>query len=461
MFCKIKRKKIVATLLGMLCFLQIVPQQAAAAEYWPEGPVIETPSAIVMEAKTGTVLYEKNADEQLYPASITKIMTTLVAIENSSMDEIVTFSEKAVYLNEGDTSHIWRDIGEEMTMEQCLYAVMLESANECAWAVGEHVAGDIETFVGMMNEKAKELGCTNTHFNNPNGLPDENHWTTARDMALISKAAYENETFRIITGTARYVIPPTNKHSEQTYLQNHNEMLYPRKKTEYKYEYCTGGKTGYTDVSGSTLVTYAEKDGMALICVVMNTQAPLQWTDSTGLFEYCFDNFQIWNISENENRFASQEQKSVGTLTTNEPFACMDKEACIVLPKTAEFNDTAYQIRQDNSNESLAGAIQYTYNDRVVGEADIRITQSEVKKFPFDNIEEDKEEKTLTIDVKKVIWIGIGIVIAGVVLFGIKYFVDNIYIIRHKLEVRNYKRAKKSKKTKKENIKNRWKKRRK
>lgn len=158
-------------------------------------------------------------------------------------------------------------------------------------------------------------------------------------MALIARAAYQNETFRIIVGTARYTIPPTNKHAEQTDLQNHNEMLYPFQTNKYVYDGCTGGKTGYTNAANSTLVTYAERDGMTLICVVMNTQSPNQWLDSRNLFDYCFDNFQLFNIAENETNYTSAEQKNAGTLNTNEPFVDIDKDAGIVLPKTAEFSD--------------------------------------------------------------------------------------------------------------------------
>ena len=138
-------------------------------------PKIEAPSICVMEISTGTILFERDMDEVNYPASITKIMTALLAIENTKLDEIVTFSQDAVYKNEGDTSHISRDIGEEMTMEECLYGMMLESANECAWAIGEHIGGTMENFAKMMNDRAESLGCTNTHFQNPNGLPDEDH----------------------------------------------------------------------------------------------------------------------------------------------------------------------------------------------------------------------------------------------------------------------------------------------
>lgn len=161
-------------------------------------------------------------DEAHYPASITKIMTTLLALENGNLSDMVTFSDDAINNTEG--SGIARDYGEQMTLEQCLYGVMLESANECAYAVAEHVGGTVENFVDMMNAKAKELGCTNTHFANPHGLQDENHYTTAHDMALIAQAAYQNETFRIIIGTKMYTIPPTNKHAEETVLRNHHDM---------------------------------------------------------------------------------------------------------------------------------------------------------------------------------------------------------------------------------------------
>ena len=245
--------------------------QAQAAQ-WPTGPEVQASSAVVMDASTGTVLFEKDADTPRYPASITKIMTTLLALENCSLDEVVHFSATAVYENEGGTSHIARDLDEEMTLEQCLYAIMLESANECSYAVAEHVGGgDYQKFIDMMNAKAAELGCTNTHFNNCNGLPDPNHVVSARDMALISREAIKNSMFRKIVGTVRYEIPPTNKHADPTPLNNHHQMISAYKGRQNLYEYCVGGKTGWTSDAGNTLVTFAEKDGMTLICVVMQT----------------------------------------------------------------------------------------------------------------------------------------------------------------------------------------------
>jgi D-alanyl-D-alanine carboxypeptidase len=430
-------------MLAVSCVLCSGQNVAFASEYWPEGPEIETPNAILMEASTGTILYEKDAYSSQYPASITKIMTTLIALENADLNEVVTFSNEAIDNTEG--SGIARDYGEQMTMEQCLYAVMLNSANECAYAVAEHVGGgDVNRFVDMMNEKAAELGCVNTHFSNPHGLFDEDHYTCCYDMALIAKAAYENETFRIITGTARYTIPPTNKHSEETQLQNHNEMLYPWQYYNYVYEYCTGGKTGYTSVARSTLVTYAEKDGMTLICVVMHTESPNQWTDSRLLFDYGFDNFQLLNIADHENRYNDTETVETGYLNDNEPFVDIDQNAGIVMPKTADFLDATPRITYEDTDENVVGSISYTYAGREVGSADIKKTGVKVQGFVFDNqkSEEEKEQDTKTVQIKAsaIIVAVLAAVVLIALLIAIKKFSDNYYIIRHNMEVRKARR---------------------
>lgn len=466
---KTRRKKLLCLVLVFTSLAFLKPQPVSASEYWPEPPEIESMSAIVMELSTGTILYEKETQQDYYPASITKIMTTLIALENSDLNEVVTFSDNAIDSTSG--SGIARDYGEQMSMEYCLYGVMLASANECAAAVAEHVGGTIDNFVAMMNKKAKELGCVNTHFNNPHGLPDENHYTCAYDMALIAQAAYQNETFRIITGTARYTIPPTNKHSEPTPLQNHNEMLYPFKHTKYVYEYCTGGKTGWTSVANSTLVTYAEKDGMSLVCVVMNVQAPGHWTDSRHLFDYAFDNFQIMNIVENETRYDSSENIAKGTLNNNGAFVKISDASNIVLPKTAEFMDTATEISFDHVNENVVGNISYTYAGRPVGKADIEKADVKAEEFVFQNstaaqtenareeektpdqkqdTASDQQKKTetpenetdrkpaLRIHISPMILLSVlgGILALAVILFLLKKFIDNFYIIRHNRSVR-------------------------
>lgn len=378
----------------MIC---AVPVSASADEAsWPEGPDIEAKSAIVIEANTGTVLYEKKADTQRYPASITKILTTLLALENASLDEVVTFSEDAVYKNEGDSSHIARDIGEEMTLEQCLYAVMLESANECAYAVAEHVGGDYQTFIDMMNEKVAELGCTNTTFTNANGLPDENHVTTCRDMALIAQAAIQNSTFRKIISTVQYTIPVTNKHDEETYLNNHHRMINAYKGSEYLYEYCIGGKTGYTQAAGNTLVTYAEKDGMLLICVVMKTTAP--YDDTIALFDDCFENYAMYNVSDSETRYTDTGSSDNALFGETEAFAELDPDAEVILPAGADFADTEVELSYDNVTDDVLGTLVYSYAGKQVGTADVVTTGISVSMYSFGKSAANADSETLSSD---------------------------------------------------------------
>ncbi len=439
-------RKIACLVLAILFFIQAgARQEVFAAEYWPEAPETESPAVVLMELSTGTVLYEKNSTEAHYPASITKILTALVALENSDMNEVVTFSDRAI--DETHGSGIARDYGEQMTMEQCLYAMMLESANECAFAVAEHVGGTMENFVEMMNAKAAELGCENTHFANPHGLHDDNHYTCARDMALIAKAAYANETFRIITGTKIYTIPPTNKHpNEDTIVRNHHDMLctYHSANAKYLYEYCVGGKTGYTDAANSTLVTYAEKDGMTLVCVVMNVQSPGQFVDTLNLFHYAFDNFQVFHVADNETDYDTSRAVTVGALNEYKAFVELDGNADIVLPKTAEFADAVSEISYREDGGSIVGTISYTYANHEVGKADIVRNGIEVEGFVFDNQKEtggSGEEATAIRINPLLIFLGVLAVISLLLLiYFAKQIVDNYYIIRHNMEVRRSKR---------------------
>ena len=387
-------------------------------------------------------------------------MTTLLALENGNLSDMVTFSDDAINNTEG--SGIARDYGEQMTLEQCLYGVMLESANECAYAVAEHVGGTVENFVDMMNAKAKELGCTNTHFANPHGLQDENHYTTAHDMALIAQAAYQNETFRIIIGTKMYTIPPTNKHAEETVLRNHHDMLctYHNANRKYLYPYCVGGKTGYTATANSTLVTYAEKDGMTLICVVMDTQSPNQFIDTVNLFDYAFDNFQVLNVAENDTDYSAETTVDNGNLNNIAPFVELDKDAVIVLPKTAEFSDTSSSVEYNDSDPEIAGSITYTYAGRNVGKADIKTTGVVVEGYAFDNesTEEEEQEAVSTVQVKPivVVLLIVAVILLGVLLFFLKRFYDNYYIIKHNRAVRRDRKDQRRRIRKKRRRRRRW-----
>lgn len=460
MMLKNRWKKAACLILTIISAVCLGKVDVKAADYWPDAPETLSPGVILMEESTGTILYEKNSDEAYYPASITKIMTTLLALENGNLSDMVTFSDDAINNTEG--SGIARDYGEQMTLEQCLYGVMLESANECAYAVAEHVGGTVENFVDMMNAKAKELGCTNTHFANPHGLQDENHYTTAHDMALIAQAAYQNETFRIIIGTKMYTIPPTNKHAEETVLRNHHDMLctYHNANRKYLYPYCVGGKTGYTATANSTLVTYAEKDGMTLICVVMNTQSPNQFIDTVNLFDYAFDNFQVLNVAENDTDYSAETTVDNGNLNNIAPFVELDKDAVIVLPKTAEFSDTSSSVEYNDSDPEIAGSITYTYAGRNVGKADIKTTGVVVEGYAFDNesTEEEEQEAVSTVQVKPivVVLLIVAVILLGVLLFFLKRFYDNYYIIKHNRAVRRDRKDQRRRIRKKRRRRRRW-----
>lgn len=460
MMLKNRWKKAACLILTIISAVCLGKVDVKAADYWPDAPETLSPGVILMEESTGTILYEKNSDEAHYPASITKIMTTLLALENGNLSDMVTFSDDAINNTEG--SGIARDYGEQMTLEQCLYGVMLESANECAYAVAEHVGGTVENFVDMMNAKAKELGCTNTHFANPHGLQDENHYTTAHDMALIAQAAYQNETFRIIIGTKMYTIPPTNKHAEETVLRNHHDMLctYHNANRKYLYPYCVGGKTGYTATANSTLVTYAEKDGMTLICVVMNTQSPNQFIDTVNLFDYAFDNFQVLNVAENDTDYSAETTVDNGNLNNIAPFVELDKDAVIVLPKTAEFSDTSSSVEYNDSDPEIAGSITYTYAGRNVGKADIKTTGVVVEGYAFDNesTEEEEQEVVSTVQVRPivVVLLIVAVILLGVLLFFLKRFYDNYYIIKHNRAVRRDRKDQKRRIRKKRRRRRRW-----
>ena len=276
-----------------------LPIQSNEIDNWPAGPQIGAQAAILMDANTGVILYSKNIHERLYPASTTKIMTALLAMERGNLDDMVEFSHEAVFSVPADGSNMGMDEGESITLEECLYGIMVASANEAANAAGEYVSGSIEDFVSLMNERAQEIGCTDTHFVNPNGLHDSQHYTSAYDLALISSLFFRNEMLCKISNTARHHFEATATQPDDFYKNNKHQLI----NGEIPYEGILGGKTGFTSDSRQTLVTCAEKNGMRLVCVVFKEESPDQFTDTVELFDYGFHNFQVLNISENEEKY--------------------------------------------------------------------------------------------------------------------------------------------------------------
>ena len=352
---------------------------------WPKGPSTDSlvsGSAIVMEVSTGTVLYGKNIHKKRYPASITKILTALLAAENSSPSDVVTFSKTAAYgISPGDST-VSSEPGEKMTMEQCLYAIMLESANEVCLAAGEHVSGSVKNFVKLMNRRVKQLGLKDTHFNNPNGLPDPNHYTTAYDMAMIGRAALQNSVFRKVSNTPRYTCAKTNKHKMKRIWLNHHEAINPDEYPQYGYKYCIGGKTGFTHAAGNTLVTFAEKDGMQLVCVVMKSTSqkagePNQYTDTIKLLNYCFGKYKKHNVGGSDSKISEDLFDNYGSFfnSSNSPVR-FEGESSVVLPKNVKLSKAKQKIIYNKNvkiktGKNIIGKVTYTYAGKTVGSSNI------------------------------------------------------------------------------------------
>jgi serine-type D-Ala-D-Ala carboxypeptidase (penicillin-binding protein 5/6) len=275
-------------------------------------PSVSANNAVLIEQSTGRILFEKNAHEKQNIASITKIMTAIVAIESGKMKELATASERAVF-TEG--SSIYLKQGEKMVVEDLVYGLMLRSGNDAAVTIAEHVGGSEEGFVYLMNEKAKWLGMDNTHFDNPHGLDSETHYSSAYDMALLMRYAMQNKEFQKITGTKSY------KSDNREYSwKNKNKLL-----TVY-YKYCTGGKTGFTKQTGRTLVSTASKDGMDLIAVTLD--APDDWRDHMQMYEWGFKNFDMKSLGGQGiiNIPISPEESTKGYIHDNATYPLKDGE---------------------------------------------------------------------------------------------------------------------------------------
>ena len=281
------------------------------------------------------------------------------------MDEIVDFSYDAVHDIDPGSNHIAIDPGEQLTMEECLNAILIRSANEVSFAVAEHISGTTwQDFAPIMNERAKELGCVDSNFVNPNGLPNEDHYTSAYDLAMIGRAFFANEALCKMTMTHMLHILPSERQPDDIMEVNKMELIPGGK---YAYPYLVGCKTGYTDVARSTLVSCAEKDGMKLICVVMKDENPNYYEDTIALFDYGFSNFQRVNISQTETKYNIENAGSFYSgndiFGNSKPILELNQTDSITLPNTITFQDAVSSISYDNTEPGQVAVITYTYND--------------------------------------------------------------------------------------------------
>lgn len=399
------------------------PVQSNQVENWPQGPLIGAEAAILMDADTGAILYAKNIDETLYPASITKLMTCLVAVENCSLDEIITVQQSAIDANDSDGSNMSLIAGEQLTLEELLYGILINSANEACNAVGEHIAGSMDAYVEMMNARAEELGCTNTHFVTTNGLHREEHYTSAHDMALIAQAFFDHEILCKLSCIPDYHIE-ANAYHEEHWLYSKNN-LYEGK--PYYYESLIGSKTGFTSHSRQTLVSCAEQNGMKLICVIMMEESPYQFEDTVSLFEYGFSNFSQTMISNYSNPYEINHSDFFNTdydiFGSTSPLISVDRDAKIILPAGIDFSETEYNLTyNDDSGDKLA-QIDYTYHGMLLGSASITLTGNTTPEFTFDDHFETEGE-TITnenrnISAQNQIFVNIYRVLIGIVVVAV------------------------------------------
>ncbi|NLY86501.1 MAG: D-alanyl-D-alanine carboxypeptidase [Tissierellia bacterium] len=334
-------------------------------------------SAILIDVDTLEILYSKNPHQKLYPASTTKIMTGILAIELGNMDDIVTVDQEVVDLTDG--SHIALEPGEELSLEHLINALLIESANDAALAIAKHISGSIDEFVKLMNEKAKAIGALNTNFVNPNGLPHEEHLSTAYDLALMAKYAMENETFREIVKNYTYTIPITNKKSQERNLWSANRLLYSTERinvngtqTTIKYEGVNGVKTGYTIAAGQCLVTSYEKDGHKLIAVVLKSSGKNIYSDIHKLLNYGTNNFEKVKIGYG-NKFIDNFPVENGVIpfvagiTKSDTYYIVEKSKVDLIEEKITKNTLEAPI----SKGQVIGKVEYYLEGRKISETDI------------------------------------------------------------------------------------------
>lgn len=351
-----------------------MPMTAFAKPDWPSDTGIESEAGIVMDADSGAVLFGQNIHVQKAPASITKILTALVVIENSSLDDTITFSHDAVYnVEDGSGNKNSIEEGDTLSVRDCLYLLLMRSSNQAANALAEHVGGSRDGFVKMMNEKTAELGCENSHFANPSGLNDDTQLTSVYDMALIASAAYKNDTLLTISKDKSYRLPVTKNNPDGVTIQpEHKLLITTDTESPNYYPYAVAGKTGYTSIAGQTLVTYAIKDDRRQIAVTMKSTQATHYQDTIALMDFGFLRFKNVNISENETAYTSGDQPvQIGDNSYQPSDLSMDTLAVITLPKDASFADAEKTVVTDLPEDAPQGAVallSYKYNDRKIGQ---------------------------------------------------------------------------------------------
>ncbi|HHV71486.1 MAG TPA: D-alanyl-D-alanine carboxypeptidase [Clostridia bacterium] len=327
-------------------------------------------AGILIQADTGRILLAKNEHKKMYPASTTKIWTAINALERGNLTDIVTVGKNATLV---DGSKVYLNEGEQYTLEELLYALMLESANDAAVAIAEHIAGSVEEFAKLSNQKAAEIGCQETHFTNPNGLPDPEHYTSAYDMALMARYAMQNEDFRKIVSTKSKIISYPVKEDENRPLHNGNRLL-------REYPGADGIKTGYTVAAGQCLVGSATRDGQRLIAVVFKSQGKNIWTDVTGLLDYGFANFQMESVMSKDKPIAELPVKfgdSVQAIAENDFSYPLLKDGSEQIETVVKWNNP--ELKAPLEKGEPIGKLIFTLKGEEIGSVNI-VAQNDVER---------------------------------------------------------------------------------
>ena len=372
------------------------PIQTNSTAGWPEGPRVGAAGAVIMDADSGEILYGKNIYKHLYPASITKLMTALLAYENLDLADHITFSENAVYGIESGSSNIGMDVGQSITVEEALYGLLIASANEVAIALGEKVSGSEKDFADLMNERARQLGCENTNFVTLNGLHDRNHYTCAYDMALIARQIYQHTDLIRYMSDYNYHFVKSEKQPDDFWISNTNDFL----TGEMEYDGIVGGKTGYTDQARETLVTFAEREDVHLICVIIKEEPPYEYYDTIDLLNYAFDNFTKVNIRESERKYtlSSPDFLSFGPdiFGKSEPAYRIEETSSLMIPKKASFSDLDSEIipltYETASGQDSGTASTGSAEEQAVDKPDQQ-TEEETDKQTEDQADKKTEDK--------------------------------------------------------------------
>lgn len=422
-------KKLLTCILSIILLftssvpLSVVAETTASIDNkWPTPPSIVGKTAILMDVDTGAILYNKGMNDKMYPASITKIMTALLALENLKTSDTITVTAEDIASLSSDAAILGIQAGEILTLNDALHGLILRSANEIAVAIANTVAGNVDNFADMMNNRAKEAGALATHFANPHGLYEDDHYTTAYDMAMIAKSAISNSSFSQLWGDTPYVMSPTNMNTESYTIWHRHRMF--TKTSSFYYEYALGGKTGYTDESGNTLVTYAKKGDMSLICVVLGSDTDNVYTDTKSLFEYGFNNFTLTNISSYDTTFSFKNNtyfNSIGvTGSSSTPSVKISTDDSIDLPNGLQFIDLTSEVKMSSdSSDSNIATVEYSYNGYFLGKASLSLSLSKNNSFIYNTPTESND----TISDDGVFRINIWYISGGIIAIAIIIFI--------------------------------------